>query len=165
MRLSKVPLQGHQGAQVQSRLKQLAKIERIVIPRATSKIHFAFAEPARSGEVVITLKHIFKSYDGNEVYRDLNLTLNRGDRAALLGPNGAGKTTLLKVLAGVLSFEDGERKLGHNVSTAYYAQYQLELLQPENTVLEELKRSAEDETEQRMRGLLGAFLFHGDHLP
>ena len=152
------------AAQVQSRLKQLAKIERIVIPRATSKIHFAFAEPARSGEVVIALKHIFKSYDGNEVYRDLNLTLNRGDRVALLGPNGAGKTTLLKILAGVLSFEDGERKLGHNVSTAYYAQYQLELLQPENTVLEELRRAAEDETEQRLRGLLGAFLFHGDEV-
>jgi ATP-binding cassette subfamily F protein 3 len=81
------------AAQVQSRLKQLAKIERIVVPRATKKIHFAFAEPLRSGAEVIALKHVFKSYDGNVVYRDLNLTLDRGDRAALLGPNGAGKTT------------------------------------------------------------------------
>ena len=92
------------AAQVQSRLKALAKVERIVVPRATKKIHFAFPDPARSGEEVITLKHIFKSYDGNVVYRDLNLTLRRNDRVALVGPNGAGKTTLLKILAGVLAF-------------------------------------------------------------
>lgn len=150
------------AGQVQSRIKKLEKIERVVVPRATRKIRFAFPEPVRSGEEVITLKNVFKSYDGNVVYRDLNLTLNRGDRAALVGVNGAGKTTLLKLLAGVLPFEGGERKLGHNVTTAYYAQYQLELLQPENNLLEELRRVAPDEPEQRLRGLLGAFLFSGD---
>jgi ATP-binding cassette subfamily F protein 3 len=116
----------------------------------------------RSGEDVITLENVLKSYDGNVVYRDLNLTLTRGDRVALVGANGAGKTTLLKILAGVLPIEGGERKLGHNVTTAYYAQYQLELLQPENTLLDELRRVAPDEPEQRLRGLLGAFLFSGD---
>jgi len=150
------------ATQVQSRMKQLAKMERVVIPRATRKIQFSFPEPVRAGETVITLDHVLKSYDANVVYRDLNLVLHRGDRVALLGPNGAGKTTLLKILAGVLPFENGERKLGHNVITAYYAQYQLELLNPANNLLTELQSAAPDEPEQRLRGLLGAFLFSGD---
>jgi ATP-binding cassette, subfamily F, member 3 len=150
------------AAAVQSRLKALAKVERIVIPRNTQKIHFTFPEPERSGEEVIALKHVMKAYDGNIIYRDLNLALRRKDRVALVGPNGAGKTTLLKMLAGVLPFEGGERKLGQNVTTAYYAQYLLDLLDPENTVLDELRRAAPDETEQGLRGLLGAFLFSGD---
>jgi len=150
------------ATQVQSRIKQLSKMERVVIPRATRKIKFSFPEPVRSGERIITLNHILKSYDTNVVYRNLNLVLSRGDRVALVGPNGAGKTTLLKILAGVLPFDKGERKLGHNVITAYYAQYQLELLNPTNNVLTELQSVAPDESEQKLRGLLGAFLFSGD---
>jgi ATP-binding cassette subfamily F protein 3 len=150
------------ATQVQSRIKKLEKIERIVVPRSTRKIKFSFPEPARSGEKVITLQNIAKSYDSKVVYRDLNLILSRGDRAALVGPNGAGKTTLLKILAGVLAFERGERAPGHNVTTAYFAQYYIESLNPRNTVLEELRLVAPDEPEQRLRGLLGAFLFSGD---
>ncbi|MEE8318306.1 MAG: ATP-binding cassette domain-containing protein, partial [Dehalococcoidales bacterium] len=150
------------ATQVQSRMKQLARMEKVVIPRATRKMQFSFPEPVRSGEKIITLSHILKSYDANVVYRDLNLVLDRGDRVALVGPNGAGKTTLLKILAGVLPFENGERKLGHNVNTAYYAQYQLELLSPENNVLAELQSAAPAESEQKLRGILGAFLFSGD---
>ena len=150
------------AAAVQSRIKAVARVERIVVPRNTAKIHFNFPEPVRSGQEVIALNHIYKAYSGNLVYRDLNLTLKRRDRVALVGANGAGKTTLLKILAGVLPFEDGERRLGYNVSTAYYAQYQLELLNPQNTVLEELRTVARDEPEQSLRGLLGAFLFSGD---
>lgn len=152
------------ATQVQSRVKQLAKMEKVVIPRATRKMQFSFPEPARSGEKVITLNHILKSYDANVIYRDLNLVLNRGDRVALVGPNGAGKTTLLKILAGVLPFDNGERKLGHNVITAYYAQYQLELLDPTNNVLAELQSAAPDEPEEKLRGILGAFLFSGDNV-
>jgi ATP-binding cassette subfamily F protein 3 len=111
---------------------------------------------------VITLKKIVKSYDGNTVYQDLNLTLKRNDRVALVGSNGAGKTTLLKILAGVLPYNSGERKLGYNVTTAYYAQHQLELLDPENTVLEELQKVAPTESDQQVRSLLGSFLFSGD---
>lgn len=150
------------ASQVQSRLKRLATVERVVVPRATRKMHFSFPRPVRSGETVITLKHIRKSYGANVVYQDLNLVLDRGDKVALVGPNGAGKTTLLKVLAGVLPFEKGERELGHNVSTAYYAQYQLELLDPANDVLTELRRAAPDEPQNTLRGILGAFLFSGD---
>jgi ATP-binding cassette subfamily F protein 3 len=150
------------ATQVQSRIKKLEKIERIVVPRQTKKIKFSFPEPARSGHVVITLKNIDKSYDTKTVYRDLNLVLNRGDRAALVGPNGAGKTTLLKILAGVLPFEKGERILGHNVTTAYFAQYYIELLNPKNAIIDELRLVAPDETDQRLRGLLGAFLFSGE---
>jgi ATP-binding cassette subfamily F protein 3 len=150
------------ASQVQSRVKKLEKIERIIVPRQTKKINFAFPEPPRSGHVVITLKNVSKSYDAKVVYRDLNLVLNRGDRVALVGPNGAGKTTLLKMLAGVLPFEKGERVPGHNVTTAYFAQYYIELLNPTNTVIDELRSVAGDETDQRLRGMLGAFLFSGD---
>ncbi len=150
------------ASQVQSRIKRLEKLQRVVVPRTTKRIHFTFPEPPRSGREVINLRHVHKAYDDNIVYRDLNLTLNRGDRVALVGPNGAGKTTLLKILAGVLPFEQGERVLGYNVVTAYYAQYVLDLLQPENTVLEELRRSAPNQTEQNLRRILGGFLFSGD---
>ncbi|UCB42190.1 MAG: ABC-F family ATP-binding cassette domain-containing protein [Dehalococcoidales bacterium] len=150
------------ASQVQSRLKRLEKMEKVVVPRATRKIRFTFPTPVRSGEEVISLSHIQKAYGDNVVYRNLNLVLNRGDRVALVGLNGAGKTTLLRILAGVLSYEAGERRLGHKVSTAYYAQYQLELLDPANNVFTELQRAAPEETEQKLRGLAGAFLFSGD---
>ena len=150
------------ATQVQSRLKRLATMERVVVPRSTKKMFFSFPEPLRSGETVITLKHILKSYGTNVVYQDLNLVLDRGDKVALVGPNGAGKTTLLKILAGVLPFEKGKRELGHNVSTAYYAQYQLELLDRANDVLSELQRAAPDKPQNTLRGILGAFLFSGD---
>jgi ATP-binding cassette subfamily F protein 3 len=150
------------AAQVQSRLKRLQKMERIEVPRATRRIHFSFPEPVRSGEEVISLAHVFKAYNSNVVYRDLNLSLYRSDRVALVGPNGAGKTTLLRIMAGVLPFEKGERKLGYNVTVAYYAQHQLGLLEPENTLLEELQRVAPDEPAQILRTVLGGFLFSGD---
>jgi ATP-binding cassette subfamily F protein 3 len=150
------------ATQVQSRIKRLEKMERVVVPRSTRQISFSFPEPRRSGHTVITLKGISKSYDSKAVYRDLNLTLNRGDKAALVGPNGAGKTTLLRILAGVLPFENGTRNLGHNVTVSYFAQYYIELLNPANTVIEEIRRVASDEPEQSLRGLLGAFLFSGE---
>ena len=150
------------ASQVQSRVKQLGKIERITVPRATKKIHFNFREPPRSGRVVIKLNHVAKSYGQHVVYHDLNLALERGDRVAIVGINGAGKTTILRILAGVLPFEGGQRILGHNVTTAYFAQYYIESLNPHNSIIEELRSIAPDEPEQRLRGLAGAFLFSGD---
>ena len=150
------------ATQVQSRLKQLEKIETIELPRATPKVHYSFPEPPRSGSQVITLANIIKSYGDNVVYRGMDLTLSRGDRVALVGPNGAGKTTMLKILAGAIPFDAGERKLGHNVLPAYYAQHVLELLNPSNTLLEELQQASPSESEQKLRTVLGGFLFSGD---
>ncbi len=150
------------ATQVQSRMKKLEKMERVVVPRTGTRIHFSFPEPRRPGEEVITLSHVQKAYADNVVYRDLNLTLRRGDRVALVGPNGAGKTTLLKILAGVLPFEKGQRKLGLHVRSGYYAQYQLELLNPSNSIIDELRTAAADQTETQLRTILGGFLFSGD---
>ena len=150
--------------QVQSRLKQLEKMEIIELPRATKKVRYSFPEPARSGSDIITLSGVSKSYGENAVYRDLNLTLERGDRVALVGANGAGKSTLLKILAGVLPIDGGERKLGYNVTSTYYAQHVLDLLNPSNTAIEELRETAPAESEQNLRTTLGGFLFSGDDI-
>ena len=150
------------ASQVQSRLKQLEKIQIIKLPRATRKVRYSFPEPPRSGSEVIKLTNVSKSYGDIVVYRGMDLTLSRGDRVALVGPNGAGKTTMLKILAGVVPVDAGERKTGHNVVATYYAQHVLELLNPNNTLIEELQQSAPTESEQNLRTTLGGFLFSGD---
>jgi ATP-binding cassette subfamily F protein 3 len=150
------------ATQVQSRLKQLDKVQQIQMPRATKRVHYSFPAPARAAAQVISLVNVSKSYDDNVIYSDLNLALMRGERVALVGPNGAGKTTLLRILAGVLPFEAGERKIGHNVTTGYYAQHLLELLNTENTLLQEVRQAAPAESDQNLRRILGGFLFSGD---
>ena len=150
------------ASQVQSRLKQLEKVQIIELPRATKKVRYSFPEPPRAGSRIIWLANASKSYGDNVVYRGMDLELSRGDRVALVGPNGAGKTTMLKMLAGVLPLDDGVRKTGHNVVTAYYAQHVLELLDPGNTIMEELQQAAPVESEQNLRNTLGGFLFSGD---
>jgi ATP-binding cassette subfamily F protein 3 len=112
--------------------------------------------------VVITLKEVVKRYGPHTVYDGLDLVLERGQKVALIGPNGAGKSTLLKILAGVLEFEGGSRDLGSNVRVAYFAQHQIEALNPANTVFEELAGAAARMSTAEMRKLLGAFLFTGD---
>jgi ATP-binding cassette subfamily F protein 3 len=149
--------------QVQSRIKSLDRVERIETPAARSKsVKFRFPQPPRSGRTVITLRDIVKSYGATQVYDGLDLQLERGQKVALIGPNGAGKSTLLKILAGVLPFEGGSRELGLNVRVAYFAQHQIEALNPANSVFGELEAAAPRMTTADMRRLLGAFLFSGD---
>ena len=150
--------------QVQSRLKSIDKIEKIEIPRATKRVRYSFPEPLRSGNEVIHLENLNKSYGKNVVYKGVDLSLNRGDKVALLGVNGAGKSTILKILAGVLDFDSGGRKLGHNVTTGYYAQHLLELLNPEKTVIQELEEVAGGGLRGVVRNILGGFLFSGDDI-
>jgi ATP-binding cassette subfamily F protein 3 len=149
--------------QVQSRIKALDRLERVASPSARTKsVKFRFPEPPRSGRTVITLDGIVKRYGSHSVYDGLDLVLERGQRVALIGPNGAGKSTLLKILAGALPFEGGARGLGSNVKVAYFAQHQIEALNPANTVFDELSGVAARMTTAEVRRLLGAFLFSGD---
>ncbi|MEK7204311.1 MAG: ABC-F family ATP-binding cassette domain-containing protein, partial [candidate division NC10 bacterium] len=148
--------------QVQSRIKLLDRMERVEVIRAPKRIHFRFPQPARSGTTACELRKVRKAYGDNIVYAGIEFRLLRGDRVALVGVNGAGKSTLLKIVAGVLPFEGGDRVPGHNVSVHYYAQHQLDALNPRNTVLEELAAIADVEVQPRLRAILGAFLFSGD---
>ena len=152
------------ASQVQSRLKALEKIEKVVIPRTVKKVHYTFPAAPRSGYDVIKLEHMSKSYGTNQIYDKLSLVLNRGDKVALVGPNGAGKSTLLKIMAEALEFDSGNRVLGHNVIEGYYAQHLLELLNPSNTIIEEVGRISEIVNDQEVRNILGGFLFRGDDI-
>jgi ATP-binding cassette subfamily F protein 3 len=151
------------ASQAQSKLKQIERMEKIAAPEGEeATIEFQFPQPPRSGLKVVTLEHARFGYGGNRVYEDLNFTAERGQRIVLVGPNGAGKSTLLKLLAGVLTPQGGERRLGHNVRAGYYAQYRLETLHPHLTVLEEAFDTPQRLTETFVRSVLGSFLFRGD---
>lgn len=150
------------AAQVQSRIKALDKIERIEIDQELSGIKFRFPEPKRSGQVVISVKNISKSYGDKLVLNDINLEVQRGEHIAIVGANGAGKTTLARIMADRLEKNSGSVELGYNVEMSYFAQHQAEELNKENTVLEEAESAAPMGEKQKARGLIGAFLFSGD---
>ena len=152
------------SSQVQSRIKMLEKIERIELPDKKKEIRFHFPAPSRSGHRVVEVKTLHKRYGETVVYRGIDFALYRGDKVALVGPNGAGKSTLLKILAGVLDFEEGDVVLGKDVTRAYFAQHQFDILRPENTVFEELLSVATDESQTELRTILGTFLFSGDDI-
>ena len=150
--------------QVQERVAKVEKIreELVVLPEQSHHMHFKFPDPPRTGDTVVSLEGVSKSYEDNFVYDNVDLKLYRGDHVALVGPNGAGKSTLMKLIAGKLQPDTGEISLGQNVTQAYYAQHQLEELNPANTVLAELDTVAAGWTTSEECRLLGAFLFHGD---
>jgi len=150
------------AAQVQSRLKDLERMEIIELPPEAKSIRLRFPEGPRTGRTVLELREITAGYDGLRVFEDLNLTLERGDRVALVGPNGAGKSTLMKILAGRLPLMQGEREEGHNVVVAYFSQDQDDLLETSRTVWDEVYSTAASEAVPRLRTLLGCFLFSGD---
>ncbi len=156
--------QATKAKQVQSRIKELEKIERIEIPEEEPVIHFRFPQPPPSGRVVAAAEHLAKSYGEKCVLRGVNFTIERGDRVALVGQNGAGKSTLIRLLTGVEtpSAGAGAVKLGHNVVAEYFAQDQYKVLDPAARMLDEISRAAIRVPEVELRSLLGCFLFSGE---
>src|SRR5947209_96840 len=151
------------ASQAQSKLKQIGRMEKIEAPvNDQRKLDFEFPQPQRSGQRVIKLEGIHHAYGDNVVYRGMDFQAERGQRVVLVGPNGAGKSTLLKILAGVITPQQGEHLLGHNVKSGYYSQYRVDMLNPAHTVLEEAFDTPQRITEQFVRTLLGCFLFRGD---
>jgi len=151
------------ATQAQSKLKQIERMEKIEAPFVSrKKMNFNFPQPVRSGQRVIALRGLGKSYGDLQVYKSLDLEVERQQRIVLVGPNGAGKSTLLKILAGVLGHDAGERDLGHNVQPGYFAQHRAETLDLNRTVLEEMLDTPANMTEESARTLLGGFLFSDD---
>jgi ATP-binding cassette, subfamily F, member 3 len=150
------------ATQAQSRMKALAREQRIVVERDDPKVRFRFPQPPRTSAQVLALRGVDKSYGSLEVYRGLDFELRRGDKTVLVGPNGAGKSTLLKMLAGVIAPDAGSVEVGLRVSLGYYAQHRQEMLDLDRTVLENARSAAREQSETFVRTLLGAFLFRGD---
>ena len=150
------------ATQVQSRVKQLEKIERIELPPNAQTVSFSFPEPRRSGRIVMELKKVTKSYDGvRNVLDEVDLSIERQSRVALVGANGAGKSTLMRIIAGQDSFE-GEKIDGYQMDISYFAQDQAKVLNPDHTILQSLEELAPYDMLPRLRSLLGCFLFQGD---
>src|SRR4030088_1051403 len=154
--------QATKAKQVQSRIKELEKIERIEIPPDEKTIHFSFPQPKPSGRVVAEFKKVAKSYGDHLVFSDADVLIERGDRVALVGVNGAGKSTLIKILAGAEPVTSGEYLLGHNAQPDYFAQDQYKELNPDVNLLDDLGTVAPRATNTQLRGILGCFLFSED---
>jgi ATP-binding cassette subfamily F protein 3 len=154
------------ASQAQSRVKQIAKLraERELLPSEAHErtMRVRFKASLRSGETVLRLERAAKAYGDKVVYRSLDFELRRGERVALVGPNGAGKSTLLRLAAGAFPPDSGARELGHNVRAGFYAQHQVDALDPRRSVLRELEEGALLDDVPRLRAILGAFLFSGD---
>jgi ATP-binding cassette subfamily F protein 3 len=154
--------QATKAKQVQSRIKELEKIERIEIPEEEPVIHFKFPQPPPSGRMVAEAEELSKSYGSKLVLDKVRFGIERGDRVALVGVNGAGKSTLIKLLIGEEASTAGHIKLGHNVISEYFAQDQYKVLDPEARMLDDISRAALKVPESELRSLLGCFLFRGD---
>jgi ATP-binding cassette subfamily F protein 3 len=158
--------QATKARQVQSRIKELEKIERIELPPEEKTIHFSFPQPPASGRMVAEFRGVAKSYGVKEVFADVSFVINRGDRIALVGVNGAGKSTLIKLLAGAEPVTAGETRLGHNVEADYFAQDQYKALDPEARLIDDVGSVAPVALsgQTQLRTLLGSFLFSDDEV-
>jgi ATP-binding cassette subfamily F protein 3 len=159
--------QATKAKQVQSRIKELEKIERIEIPEEEATIHFTIPQPPASGRTVIEVNHLTKIYprpDGGEktILEDVSFSIDRGDRIALVGANGAGKSTLIRMLSLLEAPTSGEIKLGHNVLADYFAQDQYKVLDPAAKMLDDISGIAPKVPQTELRSLLGCFMFSGD---
>jgi ATP-binding cassette subfamily F protein 3 len=154
--------QATKAKQVQSRIKELEKIERIEVPEEEATIHFTIPQPPASGRTVIEVSHLTKHYGPKHVLEDVSFTIDRGDRIALVGANGAGKSTLIRMLAGLEPPTGGGIKLGHNVLADYFAQDQYKVLDPNAKMLDDMAGIAPRVPVVELRSLLGCFMFSGD---
>jgi len=154
--------QATKAKQVQSRIKELEKIERIEIPPDEQTIHFSFPQPKPSGRIVAEFKDVSKSYGSKHVFSGANFIIERGDRIALVGVNGAGKSTMIKLLAGTEPLTSGSYTLGHNALPDYFAQDQYKELDPNARMLDDLSSASRSATQTQLRTLLGCFLFSDD---
>src|SRR5580658_5687510 len=154
--------QATKAKQVQSRIKELEKIERIEIPPDEKTIHFRFPQPKPSGRIVAAFRGVAKSYGAKHVFANANFVIERGDRIALVGVNGAGKSTLIKILAGAEPVTSGEYTLGHNAQPDYFAQDQYKELDTNARMLDDMGQVATRATNTELRSILGCFLFSED---
>jgi ATP-binding cassette subfamily F protein 3 len=154
--------QATKAKQVQSRIKELEKIERIEVPPDEKTIHFRFPQPKSSGRIVAEFRNVSKSYGEKHVFSDATFNIERGDRIALVGVNGAGKSTLIKLLSGEEPVTSGEYVLGHNVEVDYFAQDQYKALNPDSTIFDDLGAVAPRASNTELRTILGSFLFSED---
>ena len=150
------------ATQVQSRLKQLDKIELIELDETENTIAFRFPPSPASGRTMLEIEGLNKEFNGKPVFRDLSFSLQRGEKLAVLGVNGAGKSTLVKILAGLVPPDNGVIRFGHNVTISYFGQHQAQELDPRYTVLETMNQVNNELSITQTRSLLGAFLFRGD---
>ena len=160
--ISRFRYQATKAKQVQSRIKELERIERIEVPPEEKTIHFRFPQPKPSGRVVAEFRNVSKSYGEKRVLSNVSFTIERGDRVALVGVNGAGKSTLIRLLSGEDPLTSGEYTLGHNVEADYFAQDQYKVLNPDSSILDDLAGVAPRATNTELRNILGCFLFSED---
>jgi len=154
--------QATKAKQVQSRIKELEKIERIEIPPEEKAIHFRFPQPKPSGRIVAEFKGVAKRYGDHTVFSGVDCYIERGDRVALVGVNGAGKSTMIKILAGAEPVSAGEYILGHNAQPDYFAQDQYKELDPQSRMIDDLSTVAPRAGNTELRSVLGCFLFSED---
>src|SRR5437588_5065663 len=154
--------QATKAKQVQSRIKELEKMERIELPPEEKTMHFSFPQPKASGRIVAEFAGVAKNYGEKQVFRDVSFMIERGDRVSLVGVNGAGKSTLIKLLAGKEPLTRGEYRLGHNVQVDYFAQDQYKELDPDARILDDIGELSLKSTQTELRSLLGCFLFSAD---
>jgi len=151
------------ASQVQSRILMLEKMEKEELPENTTEaVKFKFRTSKQSGINVLDVKDISHKYDGNLIFHDICLSIERGERVALVGQNGSGKSTLLRIIAGLEQPHSGTIKTGHNVLYDYFAQEHAEKLNSNNTLLQEIESVSPFHMIPHIRRILGAFLFSGD---
>ncbi|MEA9355867.1 ABC-F family ATP-binding cassette domain-containing protein [Bacteriovorax sp. PP10] len=165
--IAKFAARASHAAQVQSRVKKIDKIERVELPPEDIVMDFSFPTPPRGSNDVVMMKELAKNWtrdDGtlHKIFSGLTATVNRQDKIAVVGVNGAGKSTLLKVICNLTEASGGECSVGPSIQVGYFSQFSLDLLNPENTVLDEISNRLPHASNGYIRNLLAAFLFRGD---